>query len=147
MKVDLVDLKRQYASIKEEIDAAIKHVVDNTDFVLGKEVEAFEKEFASYCGKKLALGVNSGTAALHLAFLAYGIGKGDEVITVPNSFFATAEAISLAGATPVFVDIEEDSYNIDVNLIQKAITGNTKAIIPVHLYGQPCDMDQIVKIA
>ncbi len=147
MKINFVDLKRQYLPIKEEIDNAIHNVLDNTAFILGNEVESFENEFAQFCNKKFAIGVNSGTAALHLALLANDIRQGDEVITVPNTFFATAEAISLAGAKPVFVGIEEDSYNIDTNKIKAAITDKTKAIMPVHLYGQPCDMDPIKDIA
>jgi len=147
MNVPFVKLKEQYISIKDEIDAAIKSVVDNTSFILGSNVEEFEKNFAKFCGAKYAVGVNSGTAALYLALLAHGIGRNDEIITAPNSFFATAGAISQTGARPVFVDINESTYNIDASKIEKAITNKTKAIIPVHLYGQTADMDAIKKIA
>jgi dTDP-4-amino-4,6-dideoxygalactose transaminase len=147
MNIPFVNLKSQYLSIKEEIDRAIKSVIDNNAFILGNYVEEFEKNFAKFCGAKYAVGVNSGTAALYLALLAHGIGKDDEVITAPNSFFATAGAISQTGAKPVFVDINEDNYNIDASKIEKAITNKTKAIMPVHLYGQTADMGAIQKIA
>jgi len=147
MKVPFLDLKAQYNSIKEEIDTAISNVLENTAFVLGKYVQDFEKNFAEYVGVKHAIGVNSGTAALHVSLLALEIGKGDEVITVPNTFFATAEAISLTGATPVFVDVDESTFNMNPDLLGKAITDKTKAIIPVHLYGQPVDLDKIQEIA
>ncbi len=147
MNVPFLDLKAQYNSIKAEIDGAIKEIVDSCAFVLGKSVEDFEKNFAKFCNTKYAVGVNSGTAALHLALLSLGIKQGDEVITTPNTFIATAEAISHCGAKPVFCDIDEDTYNIDPDLIEEKITENTKAIIPVHLYGNPCDMDKINAIA
>jgi dTDP-4-amino-4,6-dideoxygalactose transaminase len=147
MKVNFVDLKAQYQTIKPEIDSAIQDVISNTAFVLGKAVANFEQEFASYCGTKHCMGVNSGTSALIMALKALDIGDGDEVITTPNTFIATAEAISYAGAKPVFVDIEEKSYNLDPNKLEKAITKKTKAIIPVHLYGQPADMDPVLRIA
>ena len=147
MNVPLVDLKAQYLSIKPEIDAAIQRVIDNTAFIMGKEVAQFEEAFAEYCGVDYAVGVASGTAALFLALLAHGIGPGDEVITTPFTFFATGEAISQVGAKPVFVDIDPVTYNIDPNRIEAAITPYTKAIMPVHLYGQPADMDAINAIA
>ncbi len=145
--IPFVDLKAQYHSIKDEIDAAIARVLENSQFVLGKEVAAFEEEFAAYCRTKFAIGVNSGTSALHLALLAAGIGAGDEVITVPFTFVATVAAILYTGARPVFVDIDLRSFTIDVGQIEKAITPRTKAILPVHLYGQSADMDPILTIA
>jgi dTDP-4-amino-4,6-dideoxygalactose transaminase len=147
MKVNFVDLKAQYQSIKPEIDSAIQDVISNTAFILGKAVADFEEQFAKYCGVKYSLGINSGTSALIMALQAVGIGKGDEVVTTPNTFIATAEAISCVGATPVFVDMEEKSYNMDPGKLEKAITKKTKAVIPVHLYGQPADMDPILEIA
>ena len=147
MNVPLVDLKAQYQSIKPEIDGAIQRVIDNTAFIMGKEVSQFETSFAEYCDAQYAIGVSSGTGALFLALLAYDIGPGDEVITTPFTFFATGEAISTVGATPVFVDIDPVTYNIDPSLIESAITPRTKAIMPVHLYGQPADMDAINAIA
>lgn len=146
-KVPFLDLKKQYYSIKPEVDKAIQNVIENTSFVLGPAVEEFEKNFADFCNVKYAIGVNSGTAALHLSLLSLGIGLGDEVITVPNTFIATAEAISHCGAKPVFVDIDEETYNINPDLIESKITDKTKAIIPVHLYGNPCDMERINRIA
>ncbi|NOX62530.1 MAG: DegT/DnrJ/EryC1/StrS family aminotransferase [Chloroflexi bacterium] len=147
MNIPLVDLKAQYQSIKPEIDAAIQRVVDNTAFIMGREVADFEQAFAEYCGVRHAIGVSSGTGALFLTLLAYGIGPGDEVITTPFTFFATGEAISQVGARPVFVDIDPVTYNIDPDKIEAAITPFTKAIMPVHLYGQPADMDPIIEIA
>lgn len=147
MKIPLVDLKAQYAGIKPEIDTAIERVVNNTSFILGKEVAEFEQSFASYVGAKGAVGVASGTAALHLSLLACGVGPGDEVITTAHTFMATAEPISQVDAKPVFVDIELDTYNIDANLVEKAITPRTKAILPVHLYGQPARLDALVEVA
>jgi dTDP-4-amino-4,6-dideoxygalactose transaminase len=145
--IPFVDLKAQYASIKEEVNAAIQHVLDTCQFTLGSEVAAFEEEFAVYCQAKYGIGVNTGTSALHLALLAAGIGPGDEVVTTPFTFVATVAAIHYAGATPVFVDIDPRSFTINANAIEAAITERTKAIIPVHLYGQPADMDPIVSIA
>lgn len=145
--IPFLDLKAQYHDIKPEIDAAVLGVLESGQFVLGQEVEAFENEFATYCQAKHAIGVNSGTSALHLALLAAGIGPGDEVITVTFTFVATAAAIVYAGARPVFVDIEPRSFTMDVNQIASAITPRTKAILPVHLYGQPADMDPILEIA
>jgi dTDP-4-amino-4,6-dideoxygalactose transaminase len=145
--IPILDLKAQYHSIKEEIDSAIAGVLESGQFVLGREVAAFEEEFASYCGAAHAIGVNSGTSALHLALLAAGIGPGDEVITVPFTFVASVAAIQYTGALPVFVDIQADSYNMDVKQIEAAITARTKAILPIHLYGQSADMDPILEIA
>jgi dTDP-4-amino-4,6-dideoxygalactose transaminase len=147
MKIPLVDLKAQYATIKSEIDAAIQDVLDETGFILGEKVDAFERSFANYLNTAGAVGVASGTAALHLALLACGIGSGDEVITSSHTFIATAEPISHTGARPIFVDIDPVSYNLDPNLIEAAITPRTKAIIPVHLYGQPAAMDAILDVA
>lgn len=147
MKVNFVDLKKLHEPIRKEIDEAIKGIVDNTSFILGKPVESFEENFASYCGTKYAVGVNSGTAALHTALLSLGIGKGDEVITVPNTFFATVEAILHTGAKPVFVDVTEESFNLDPEKLEERISDKTKAIIPVHLFGQTCDMKPIKEIA
>lgn len=145
--IPFVDLKAQYRSIKDEIDAAIATVLESSQFVLGDEVVAFEEEFAAHCGGRYGIGVNSGTSALHLALLAAGIGPADEVITVPFTFVATVAAIRYTGACPVFVDIEPRSYTMDVNQVEGAITERTKAIMPVHLYGQPADMDPIMEIA
>ena len=145
--IPFIDLKAQYLSIKDEIDAAIARVLESSQFVLGDEVAAFEEEFAAYCGARYGIAVNSGTSALHLALLAAGIGPGDEVITVPFTFVATVAAICYTGARPVFVDIEPRSFTIDVTQIEGAVTGRTKAILPVHLYGQPADMDPILEIA
>lgn len=145
--IPFLDLKAQYQGIKKEIDEAISNVLESTQFVLGNEVAAFENEFATYCNACYGIGVNSGTSALHLALLAAGVGVSDEVITVPFTFVATVAAIGYTGAKPVFVDIEPDSFTIDVNQLEKAITKQTKAILPVHLYGQPADMDPILEIA
>ena len=145
--IPFVDLKAQYLSIKDEILAAVSKVLDSTQFVLGDEVVALEQEFGAYCGADMGIAVNTGTSALHLALLAAGIGPGDEVITVPFTFVATVAAIGYTGATPVFVDIDPVSYTIDVTQIEQAITERTKAILPVHLYGQPADMDPILEIA
>lgn len=147
MKVPFLDLKVQYESIRDEIAIALQEVLDNTAFAGGPFVEKFEKEFASFCQCEFAIGVSSGTAALWLTLLGLGIGAGDEVITVPNTFIATTEAISFSGAKPVFVDIDEQTYNINPELLEGAITPRTKAIIPVHLYGQTADMDHIMEIA
>jgi len=147
MAVPFVDLQLQYQSIKEEIDEAIARVLGSAAFVLGREVEAFEEAFAEYVGAKFCVGVNSGTAAIQLAVTASGIGAGDEVIVPANSFFATAEAVSTAGATPVFVDADPLSYTIDVSRIEAAITTRTRAVMPVHLYGQAADLDSIFEIA
>lgn len=147
MRIPILDLTAQYNSIKSEIDAAVKRVIESQHFILGPEVEALEKEVAAYCGTKYAVGVASGTDALILSLRALGIGKGDEVITTPFTFFATAESISLVDAKPVFVDIDPKTYCIDPELIEDKITKNTKAIIPVHLFGQCADMDAILEVA
>ncbi len=147
MKIPLVDLKAQYESIKEKIDAAIRRVLENSSFILGKEVEVFEESFAHYCGARFSVGTNSGTSALHLALLALGIKEGDEVLTVSQTFVATLEAICLVGARPVFIDIDQKTYCMDPAKIEGAITNKTKAILPVHLYGHPADMDPILAIA
>ncbi len=147
MKVDFYGFVRQYRSLKAEIDAAIVEVLESGEYVLGPALARFEEELAAYCGMRYAIGVNSGTDALWLAFLALGIGPGDEVITVANTFFATAEAIWFVGAKPVFVEIEPDTCNIDPTKIEPAITDRTKAIVPVHLYGQPAQMPAIAEIA
>lgn len=147
MTVPFVDLKAQYLAIKPEIDAAIQRVLDSTQFILGAEVAAFEREFAAYCGVAHCMGVNNGTSALHLALLAADIGPGDEVITTPFTFVASVAAIWYTGAKPVFVDIDPATYLIDPARIEAAIGPRTKAILPVHLYGQMCDMDAIVQIA
>jgi dTDP-4-amino-4,6-dideoxygalactose transaminase len=145
--IPFVDLQAQYISIKDEINTAVAGVLESTQFILGNEVTAFEEEFAHYCGADYGIAVNTGTSALHLALMANGIGPGDEVITVPFTFVATVAAIGYTGATPVFVDIDPVSYTLDVTQIEKAITERTKAILPVHLYGQPADMDPILEIA
>lgn len=145
--IPYVDLRSQYRAIKPEIDAAVLRVLDSTQFILGEEVVAFEREFAAYCGTTDAVGVNSGTSALHLALLAAGLGPGDEVITVPFTFVATVAAIEYAGATPVFVDIDPDTYTMAPAAIERAITPRTRAILPVHLYGHAADMDPILDIA
>jgi len=147
MNVPFVDLKDQYQSIKEQVIKEMQRVLNDTDFILGEDVGLFEKEFASYCETKFAVGVDTGISALELSLRAYGIREGDEVITVANTFIATASAISFTGAKPVLVDINPRSYNIDVSAIEDVITNKTKAIIPVHLYGQPADMDPIMEIA
>ncbi|MEN6626053.1 MAG: DegT/DnrJ/EryC1/StrS family aminotransferase [Candidatus Sumerlaeia bacterium] len=145
--IPFVDLKTQYASLKPQVDAAIGRVLENSSFTLGPEVAAFEQEFAACCQARHAIGVNSGTSALHLALLAAGIGPGDEVIAPSMTFVATTAAIVYSGARPVLVDIDPDSRTIDPGLIERAVTRRTKAIVPVHLYGQPADMDPILEIA
>ncbi|MDF1498756.1 MAG: DegT/DnrJ/EryC1/StrS family aminotransferase [Patescibacteria group bacterium] len=142
-----LDLKPQYESIKSEIDNAIKKVLDSSIFIGGPEVESFEKEIANYCGTKFAIGLNSGTDALYLSLKALGIGFGDEVITTPFTFIATVEVIASCGANPVFVDIDPKTFNIDAKKIEEKITKKTKAIIPVHIFGQMANMDEVMKIA
>ncbi len=145
--IPLADLQSQYRSIKSEIDAAVGRVLDSAQFILGEEVAGFERDFAQYCQASETVAVNSGTSALHLALLAAGVGPGDEVITVPFTFVATVSAIGYTGAQAVFVDIEPEYFTIDPAKIEAAITPRTRAIVPVHLYGQPADMDPILEIA
>ena len=145
--MDFLDLKAQYQSIKKEIDGAIRRVLDSGVFIGGVEVENFEKEAAEFCGLKYALGLNSGTDALYLSLKALGVNTGDEVITTPFTFIATAEVIANLGARPVFVDIKSDTFNINPELIPEAITPKTKAIIPVHLFGQMADVAEIMAVA
>jgi dTDP-4-amino-4,6-dideoxygalactose transaminase len=145
--IPFVDLKAQYVTIKDEVNAAIQGVLDTCQFTLGSEVAAFEEEFSAYCQAQYGIGVNTGTSALHLALLAAGIGPGDEVITVPFTFVATVAAIHYTGAKPVFVDIDPRTFTMDVKAIESAVTSKTKAILPVHLYGHPADMDPILDIA
>jgi len=147
MTVPFVDLISQYQNIRGEVIPAIEKVMSSAQFILGEDVDVFETTFARYCGADHCVGVSSGTEALHLALRALNIGPNDEVITPANTFAATAFAISYVGATPVFVDVKPTDYNIDVDLIENSITKRTKAIIPVHLYGQPADMDAILFLA
>lgn len=145
--IPFVDLKAQYSSIRTEVNAAIQGILDSCQFTLGTEVAKFEEEFAAYSGAKIGIGVNTGTSALHLALLAAGVGPGDEVVTVPFTFVATVAAVCYSGAKPVFVDIEPTTFTMDPAGLEAAITPRTKAIIPVHLYGQTADMDPILEIA
>jgi dTDP-4-amino-4,6-dideoxygalactose transaminase len=145
--IPLVDLKAQYTAIGAEVHGAIRRVLESTHFVLGPEVAAFEEEFAAYCGVDHAIGVNTGTSALHLALLALGVGPGDEVITVPFTFVATAAAIGYTGARPVFVDVDPVTLTMDPEQLQAAITRRTRAILPVHLYGQVAAMEPILEVA
>lgn len=145
--IQVCDLAEQYRQLKEEIDAAMQAAAAAGQYILGPNVKALEKEIAAYCGSAFGIGVNSGTDALHLALRALRIGPGDEVITTPFTFIATTEAIGMVGATPVFVDIDLATFNMDPARIEEAITPRTRAILPVHLYGQPCDMDAIMAIA
>ena len=147
MHIPLVNLRRQHEALRDEIEAAVRRVIEGGDFILGKEVAAFETEFAAYCGAKHCVGVGSGLDALVLTLKGRGIGPGDEVITVANTFVATALAILHVGATPVLVDHERDSYNMDPAVLREAVTPRTKAILPVHLYGQPADMDELNAVA
>jgi dTDP-4-amino-4,6-dideoxygalactose transaminase len=147
MRVPFVDLKLLHSGLEEQLRAVFDRVLDHSSFVLGPEVHQFEAEFAAYCGTSHCVAVNTGTAALHLVLAALGIGPGDEVITVPHTFIATAEAITAVGATPVFVDIDPVSFCMDPNLIEGAITSRTRAIIPVHIYGQMADMEPILEVA
>ncbi len=147
MKVPFLDLKAQYVSIKAEVDDALRQVLERTAFAGGPFVERFEKEFAAFCGADQCVAVGSGTEALWLSLLGLGVGPGDEVVTVPNTFIATAEAISWCGARPVFVDVSEDTYTMDPSRLEKAVTSRTKAVIPVHLFGQTADMDPVMEIA
>jgi dTDP-4-amino-4,6-dideoxygalactose transaminase len=145
--IPLVDLKAQYRGLKPEIDAAIVRVLESGQFALGPAVESFERDFAAYCGAADAVAVNSGTSALHLALLAAGVKSGDEVVTVPFTFVATVAAIEYAGAKPVLVDVEPDYCTMDPSALERAITPRTKAVVPVHLFGQPADMDPILEVA
>ncbi len=145
--IPLIDAQAQYRAIKAEVDCAIQRVLDSGQYILGPEVEAFEREMAAYCGTREAVAVASGTDALILSLRALGIGLGDEVITSVYSFFATAEAIVAVGATPVFVDIDPRTYTLDPTLLEAVLTAKTKAIIPVHLYGHPCAMREVMAFA
>jgi dTDP-4-amino-4,6-dideoxygalactose transaminase len=147
MTIPMLDLRAQYRSLKPEIEEALHKIFESGHFVLGPNVEALEKEIAGYHGVKYALGLASGTDALHFSLSALDIKQGDEVITTPFTFIATAEAIAYVGATPVFADIKKDTLNIDPLSIEKKITAKTKAVIPVHLFGQPADMDEIMRLA
>ncbi|MCR4293411.1 MAG: DegT/DnrJ/EryC1/StrS family aminotransferase [Candidatus Kuenenia sp.] len=147
MKIPSQDLKRQYKSIQNEIDAVVLEVLAQQSFILGPYVESFENSMANYCGAKYAIGVSSGTDALLLALMACGIKSGDEVITTPFTFFATAGSIARLGALPVFVDIDPATYNIDVRKIASAVSSKTKALLPVHLFGQCAEMDAILEMA
>jgi dTDP-4-amino-4,6-dideoxygalactose transaminase len=147
MKVPLLDLKAEYHELRDQILPALDRVCENSAFVLGDDVEQLEREFASYCDVKHCVALSSGTAALHLGLLALGVQAGDEVITSPNTFLATAEAITYCGARPVFVDIDPATANLDPGQIERAVTPRTRAIIPIHLYGRPADMDAIRSIA
>lgn len=147
VRIPVEDLTRQYAQIRDEINAAIATVLPTGRYTLGPQVSAFEKEYAAYCQSRYAVGISNGTEALHLTLLALGIGPGDEVITVCNTYVATAFAVSYAGGRPVFVDIDSQTYNMDVRQIAAAITPRTRAIIPVHMYGQPTDMEPILELA
>ena len=147
MNVPYFDLTAQYAELRDEIRTALDRVCKSASFILGEEVSKFEQAFANYCEVKHCVAFNSGTSALHLALLSAGIGFGDEVITTANTFIATAEAISYTSATPVFTDVDPATANLDPTLIERAITKRTKAIVPVHLYGRPADLDPILEIA
>ena len=147
MNIPLIDLKAQYNSLAEELNNVTLEVLSSANYIMGKNVVEFEKEFADYIGVKHAISVGNGTDALVLSLKAMKIGPGDEVITTPFTFFATAEAISAVGATPIFVDVDKETFNIDVNLIEEKITDKTKAIMPVHIFGQSADMDPINEIA
>jgi dTDP-4-amino-4,6-dideoxygalactose transaminase len=151
MQIPFVDLSRQYLNIKKDIDKAISKVLNKSSFILGEELTAFEKEFAEYCGVKYAIGVGSGTEALHLALIACGVHRGDRVITVPNTAVPTISAIKSANAKPILIDIDEDTYTMSPEKLEVYLkrhwTRKIKAVIPVHLYGHPADMDRILKIA
>jgi len=147
MRVPFLNLQAHHEPLQAELQAAIQEVIDSGAFAGGPFVTKFEEDFAAYCQTRFAAGLGSGTEALWLSLLGFGIGPGDEVITVPSTFMATAEAISLAGARPVFVDVDAQTYTLDPNLLERAITPRTRAIIPVHLFGQIADMDPILEIA
>ncbi len=146
-KIPFFNLSEQTNAIRDEVDRAISGVIDNTAFVLGSGLEEFEETFAAFCGAKYCAGTSSGTSALHSALIAFGVGDGDEVVTVANTFIATVEAIAMTGARPVVMDVLENTGLIDPSKLDDVITGNTKVIIPVHLFGQCCDMDPINEIA
>ena len=145
--IPMVDLKAQYARIRGEIDRAVAGVLENAHFIKGEDCEQFEAEFAAYCSVPHAVGVANGTDALILALRAYGVGPGDEVVTVANTFIATGEAILLNGAHPVFVDVDRETFTMDASALEKAITPRTRVILPVHLYGHPADMKPILDVA
>jgi dTDP-4-amino-4,6-dideoxygalactose transaminase len=147
VRVKFVDLQKQYQAIKNEVDSAMGLVLERADFILGREVTWFEEEFARYCEAEYAVGVDNGTSALELSLRVLDVGPGDEVIVPANSFIASASAVSFTGATPVFIDVDPASYNMDTQQIAQRITPRTKAILPVHLYGQPADMDPIMEMA
>src|SRR5256712_5996871 len=147
MRIPLVDLQAQYRTINHEVMAAFEEVLGNMHLFLGPQSQAFEREFATYCGCRYGIGVSSGTDALALALRACDIGDGDEVITVANTFIATVEAIALVGATPVFVDIDPETYTLDWRQLDSVLTSRTRAIIPVHLYGHPVDMQPVLDFA
>ena len=147
IQIPVEDVTRQYPRIKDEVEAAIAEILPTGKYVLGPNLNAFEQEFAAYCQTKYCLGISNGTEALHLALAACGVGPGDEVITVPNTYIATVFAISYVGATPVFVDVDPVTFNIDVSQIESRITPHTKAVLPVHLYGHMVDMDPLLEIA
>ena len=146
-RIPMVDLRAQHERIRSEVDAALSRVVESAHFIQGDECAAFEEEFAAYCGASHACGVANGTDALTIALRAYGVGPGDEVITVANTFIGTGEAILLNGAKPVFVDVDKDTFTMDPGLVERAITSRTRLILPVHLYGHPADMAAIGAIA
>ncbi len=145
-KIPYLDLPLQMREIRKEIDAAIARTLDNCSFALGPDVAQFEKDFAQFCGAKECIGLNNGTSALHIALKMLGVGPGDEVITTPLTFVATSWAISYVGAKPVYIDVQDDTFNIDPKQIEKAITKKTKALLPVHLYGQACDLEALLAI-
>ena len=147
MNINMADLKKQHDGLRDEIDKVIREVIDSSAFILGGKVTEFEDNYSTFTGAKHTIGMASGTGALHVALAALDVGIGDEVITVPFTFAATVEVIYLTGAKPVFVDIEPDSFTMDVSKIEKAITDKTKVILPVHLYGQMADMDAIMELA
>src|SRR5205823_4227043 len=147
MQIPLVDLRVQYQTIKDEITLALEDVLENMQLFLGTQLQAFEREFAAYCGCRHGVGLSSGTDALILALRACGIGPGDEVITVANTFIATVEAIAVVGATPVFIDIDADTYTLDWRRLDQVLTPRTRAILPVHLYGYPAEMQPILEFA
>src|SRR3977135_2265387 len=145
--VPYLDLAAQMRPIRKDIDAAIARTLDNCSFCLGPDVAQFEKDFARFCGAQHCVAFNSGTSALHVGLMLLNIGQGDEVITTPCTFVATSWAISYVGAKPVYVDIDDATFNLDPRLVERAITPRTKAILPVHLYGLPCDLDALLAIA